>query len=198
MEFSEPSFVISVHGLKQLPESELPEIAFAGRSNVGKSSLLNRLLQRKNLVKVSGRPGKTQGLNYFLVSGAFYLVDLPGYGFAQVSKSMQAGWGELISAYLETRRQLCCVVVILDIRHEAKRRDNDLIMWLKSRRIPVLPVYTKADKLSGNKKTACARVLDAGHGFSKDQRVIFSARTGEGRDELVEKIAQFLPKAGAP
>jgi GTP-binding protein len=149
-------------------------------------------LQRKSLVKVSGRPGKTQGLNFFLVSESFHLVDLPGYGFSQVSKTMQAGWGELIGAYLETRRQLCCVVVILDIRHEAKSSDNDLIMWLKSRKIPVLPVYTKADKLSGNKKAACALVLDAGHGFAKDQRVIFSARTGEGRDELVEKISRFL------
>ena len=93
MEFTNPSFVISVHGLKQLPDTDLPEIAFAGRSNVGKSSLLNRLLQRKNLVKVSGRPGKTQGLNFFLVSESFHLVDLPGYGFAQVSKAMQAGWG---------------------------------------------------------------------------------------------------------
>ena len=90
MEFSNPSFVISVHGLKQLPDSGLPEIAFAGRSNVGKSSLLNALLRRKNLVKVSGRPGKTQGLNFFLVSDSIHLVDLPGYGFAHVSRSMKA------------------------------------------------------------------------------------------------------------
>jgi GTP-binding protein len=192
MEFSDPSFVISAHGLKQLPDSDLPEIAFAGRSNVGKSSLLNTLLKRKNLVKVSGRPGKTQGLNFFLVSDSFYLVDLPGYGFAQVSRSMQASWGELISSYLETRTQLCCVVVILDIRHEAKGHDNDLIMWLKNKKIPVLPVYTKADKLSGNKKEKCAGILDAGHGFSKDERVVFSAKTGEGRDALVEKISRFL------
>lgn len=192
MEFSNPSFVISVHSLKQLPDSNLPEIAFAGRSNVGKSSLLNTLLRRKNLVKVSGRPGKTQGLNFFLVSDSFHLVDLPGYGFAQVSRSMQASWGQLISAYLETRTQLRCVVVILDIRHEAKAHDNDLIMWLKNNKIPVLPVYTKADKLSGNKKERCAVVLDVGHGFRKDERVVFSAKTGEGRDVLTEKISRFL------
>ena len=192
MEFSNPSFVISVHGLKQLPDSGLPEIAFAGRSNVGKSSLLNALLRRKNLVKVSGRPGKTQGLNFFLVSDSIHLVDLPGYGFAHVSRSMKASWGQLISTYLETRTQLRCVVVILDIRHEAKAHDNDLIMWLKNKKIPVLPVYTKADKLSGNKKEKCAGILDAGHGFRKDERVVFSAKTGEGRDALTEKISRYL------
>ena len=192
MEFSNPSFVISVHGLKQLPDSDLPEIAFAGRSNVGKSSLLNALLRRKNLVKVSGRPGKTQGLNFFLVSDSIHLVDLPGYGFAHVSRSMKASWGQLISTYLETRTQLRCVVVILDIRHEAKAHDNDLIMWLKDKKIPVLPVYTKADKLSGNKKEKCAGILDAGHGFRKDERVVFSAKTGEGRDPLTEKISRYL------
>ncbi len=192
MEFNQSSFVISVHSLAQLPDSSLPEIAFAGRSNVGKSSLLNTLLKRKNLVKVSGRPGKTQGLNFFLVSESFHLVDLPGYGFAQVSRSMQASWGRLISAYLESRRQLRCVVVILDIRHEAKEQDNDLIMWLKEMKIPVLPVYTKADKLSGNKKQKCAAILDAGHGFRKDERVIFSAKTAEGRDILVEKMSRYL------
>ncbi len=197
MEFTDPNFVLSVHALSQLPDSELPEIAFAGRSNVGKSSLLNRLLQRKSLVKVSGRPGKTQGLNFFLVSEAFHLVDLPGYGFAQVSKKMQAGWGELIGRYLETRRQLCCVVVILDIRHEAKLQDSELILWLRNLKIPVIPVYTKADKLSGNRKAACARILDAGHGFTRDQRVVFSAKTGEGRDELLAKLSRFLPPAQA-
>jgi len=192
MDFIDASFVISVHGLGQLPDSDLPEIAIAGRSNVGKSSLLNALLKRKNLVKVSGRPGKTQGLNFFLVSGTFHLVDLPGYGFAQVSRSMQERWGQLISTYLESRKQLRCVVVILDIRHPAKGHDNDLIMWLKEMKIPILPVYTKADKLSGNKKQKCAVILDAGHGFRKEERVVFSAKTGEGRETLVERMSHYL------
>lgn len=194
MEFSNPQFIISAHSLKQLPDSDLPEIAFAGRSNVGKSSLMNQLLQRKKLVKISGRPGKTQALNFFLVSDLFHLVDLPGYGFARVSKTVQASWGELITSYLESRNQLCCVVVILDIRHEAKSHDNDLIMWLKQNNIPVLPVYTKADKLSRNQQGKCAKILDAGHGIRSDDRVIFSAKSGEGRENLIEKLSLCLSK----
>lgn len=196
MELTHPEFIVSAHSLRQLPDSTLPEIAFAGRSNVGKSSLLNALLGRKKLVKVSGRPGKTQGLNFFLISNAFYFVDLPGYGFARVSKSMQAAWGALISSYLETRSQLCCVVVIIDLRHEAKPHDNDLIMWLRRNNIPVIPVYTKADKLSGNKKNKFAKTLDAGHGINKGDRVIFSAKTGEGRENLVDKISRYLDPSG--
>jgi GTP-binding protein len=170
----------------------LPEIAFAGRSNVGKSSLINAILGRKNLVKVSGRPGKTQGLNFFLVSGCFHLVDLPGYGFAKVSKTMQAEWGELISAYLQNRNQLKCVVVIMDLRHEAKKQDSDLLSWLSTNGIPVIGVYTKADKLSRNKIEKHARALDAGHGIPAAKRVIFSSKSGLGRDRFVDLLAQHL------
>ena len=192
MKFENPSFVISAFSYQQLPDSTLPEIAFAGRSNVGKSSLLNTLLDRKKLVKVSGRPGKTQALNFFLVSESFYLVDLPGYGFARVSKSMQKTWGTLISSYLEQRDQLRCVVVIIDIRHEAKHHDNELIIWLKQNSIPVIPVYTKADKLSRGKREQNARMLDAGHGLNRHDRVIFSAKSGEGRQELIDKLTPYI------
>lgn len=192
MDFKNPQFVISVHHLKQLPDSDLPEIAFAGRSNVGKSSLINTILERKSLVKVSGRPGKTQGLNFFLVSERFHLVDLPGYGFAKVSKTMQAEWGTLISSYLEKRRQLRCVVVIMDIRHEAKRQDSDLINWLRSIGMPVVGVYTKADKLSRNKMEQHARALDAGHGLTPDSRVLFSSKDGLGKERLIESLANCI------
>ena len=130
MDFSKVEFLLSVHHLHQLPAAELPEIAFAGRSNVGKSSLMNTLIGRKRMVKVSARPGKTQGLNYFLVGDQLYLVDLPGYGFAKVPKVMQNNWQSLISSYLESRQTLKCVVVIIDIRHEAKIQDTQLIQWL--------------------------------------------------------------------
>ncbi|MBU4395934.1 MAG: ribosome biogenesis GTP-binding protein YihA/YsxC, partial [Proteobacteria bacterium] len=116
MNFVDIQFLLSVHSLSQLPVPSLPEIAFAGRSNVGKSSLMNTLVGRKSLVKVSGRPGKTQGLNFFEVADKVYLVDLPGYGYAKVAKGMQDNWQALITSYLESRKTLCCVVVIMDLR----------------------------------------------------------------------------------
>ena len=192
MEFKNPEFIISVHSLSQLPISTLPEVAFAGRSNVGKSSLLNTILGRRKLVKVSGRPGKTQGLNFFLVSDLFHLVDLPGYGFAKVSKSLQIGWGKLITSYIEERKQLSCVVVIMDIRHEAKKYDTDLMMWLKHMKIPLIAVYTKTDKLSGNQKEKHARLLDAGHGLKPSERILFSAKTGAGKEELLDKLSKYV------
>ena len=188
MNLNEATFQLSVHSLRQLPDADLPEIAFAGRSNVGKSSLLNALFNRKSFVKVSSKPGKTQGLNFFLVPGICHFVDLPGYGYAKVSKQMRAQWGGLISAYLETRAQLRLVVVIMDLRHEAKKQDRELLLWLKQQGIPFLAVYTKADKLSGNKRTHMASALDAGHGLSSEERVIFSATTKLGREELLSRL----------
>ena len=192
MDFNKVEFLLSVHRLKQLPPVELPEIAFAGRSNVGKSSLINTLIGRKSLVKVSSRPGKTQGLNYFRVGDDFFLVDLPGYGFAKVPKVMQNAWQSLISSYLESRESLKCVVVIIDVRHEPKNQDTQLIQWLNEKAIPCLPVYTKIDKLSGNEREKNANLLDAGHGIKSRDRVLFSAKTGQGRDDLIAALAGFL------
>lgn len=192
MEFNTVEFLLSVHSRQQLPEALLPEIAFAGRSNVGKSSLINTLIGRKSLVKVSARPGKTQGLNYFLVDDRFHLVDLPGYGYAKVPKAMQDGWQDLISTYLESRTTLRCVVVIIDIRHEPKQQDTQLLDWLKEKSIPRLPVYTKIDKLSGSLREKQARLLDAGHTIHPQERVLFSAKSGHGREQLLEKLGHFL------
>ncbi|MCG6929195.1 MAG: ribosome biogenesis GTP-binding protein YihA/YsxC [Desulfofustis sp.] len=195
MNFGEIQFLLSVHSLRQLPQSDLPEIAFAGRSNVGKSSLLNALFDRKNFVKVSSRPGKTQGLNYFHLPGVCNFVDLPGYGYAKVSKQTQEHWGKLITNYLESRKQLRCVVVIMDLRHEAKRRDRDLLMWLRQKQIRTLAVYTKADKLSGNSRSKQARQLDSGHGISADDRIVFSSVNRQGRDALIERLQTILIEA---
>ncbi|MGW8287173.1 MAG: ribosome biogenesis GTP-binding protein YihA/YsxC [Desulfobulbales bacterium] len=190
--FADVKFLTSVFDLKQLPPPEMPEIAFAGRSNVGKSSLLNRLIKRKNLVKTSARPGKTQSLNFFMLDHCIYLVDLPGYGYAKVSKKMQAAWQSLISEYLETRVNLKCVVVIVDLRHEIKIADLQLADWLRNHNKPYLLVYTKADKLSANQRSKNASLLDAGFGVAKSERLLFSAKTGMGREELLMVLDSFL------
>jgi len=190
--FADVKFLTSVYDLRQLPAPEFPEIAFAGRSNVGKSSLLNRLIKRRNLVKTSAKPGKTQSLNFFLVNNSIYLVDLPGYGYARVSKKMQGDWQELVTTYLSTRKNLKCVVVIVDLRHELKIGDLQLVDWLRSNRIPFLLVYTKADKLSANQRSKNAAVLDAGFGVLQSARVLFSAKSGLGRDNLLQILDSFL------
>jgi GTP-binding protein len=192
IQYQNTEFLLSVHKLSQLPETGLPEVAFAGRSNVGKSSLMNRLLGRKNFVKVSGKPGKTQALNFFEVDNLVYLVDLPGYGYAQVPKTMQAGWQRLISMYLEGRSTLRCVVVIIDIRHSPKKQDFQLLQWLRSKNITFLPVYTKADKLSANERSKNGALLDAGLSISSGQRILFSAKSGLGLDQLQESLENII------
>ena len=190
--FNDVNFLISVFDLKQLPTPDMPEIAFAGRSNVGKSSLINRLIKRRNLVKTSGKPGKTQSLNFFLLDNSLYLVDLPGYGYAKVSKKMQASWQTLITGYLESRENLKCVIVIVDLRHAMKIVDLQLVDWLRSRGVPFLLVYTKADKLSANQRSKNGAILDAGFGVSTSERLLFSAKTGMGRDSLIQSLDSFL------
>ena len=200
MHFGNVSFLLSAHTIGQLPPPDRPDIAFAGRSNVGKSSLINRLVNRTSLVKTSGKPGKTQSLNYFLVDEALYLVDLPGYGFARVSQETRRSWQGLISQYVETRPSLACVVVIMDLRHELKTLDRELIDWLRFHRIPFLPVYTKADKLSRNEQQKNAAVLDAGLTLTPAGRIVFSARTGQGVEELRQRLAAFAstPEEDSP
>ena len=190
--FTDVSFLTSVFDLKQLPAPDMPEIAFAGRSNVGKSSLINRFIKRKNLVKTSAKPGKTQSLNFFLLDDSVYLVDLPGYGYAKVSKKVQASWQTLITGYLESRENLKCVIVIVDLRHAMKIADLQLVDWLRSNGVPFLLVYTKADKLSANQRSKNGAILDAGFGVSPTERLIFSAKTGMGRDTLIEKLDSYL------
>ena len=185
-------FIKSVYKIAQLPEPEYPEFAFAGRSNVGKSSLINKLINRKNLVKISSRPGKTQSLNYFLASDTCYLVDLPGYGYAKVPKKMQQEWQGLIASYLENRQTLRCVVVIVDLRHSVKVQDLELVTWLRSRNIPLLLVYTKLDKLKKNDRQKHASRLDAGFSVQPRDRILFSAKTGHGKENLQKYLDQFL------
>ncbi|MDX2434066.1 MAG: ribosome biogenesis GTP-binding protein YihA/YsxC [Desulfobacterales bacterium] len=190
--FTYVSFLTSVFALKQLPDPDMPEIAFAGRSNVGKSSLMNRLIMRKNLVKTSAKPGKTQSLNFFLLDNSIYLVDLPGYGYAKVPKKVQASWQTLITGYLESRENLKCVIVIVDLRHAMKIADLQLVDWLRSNGVPFLLVYTKADKISTSQRSKNGAILDAGFGVSASERLLFSAKTGMGRDSLIQLLDSFL------
>ena len=148
------TFVCSNTRVDQLPKPDMPEYAFIGRSNVGKSSLINALTGNRQLAKTSQTPGKTQLINHFLINNTWYLVDLPGYGFAKTSKANRATWEKFIRRYLSTRENLQCVFVLVDSRHEPQKIDLDFCCWLGQQGIPFLLVFTKADKLSLSKANA--------------------------------------------
>lgn len=188
-------FAISVHRADQLPRGGLPEIAFLGRSNVGKSSLINTLLGRRRLVRVSAKPGCTRGLNFYLINGRWYFVDLPGFGYAGVSRTLQARWGRLIMEYLETRQNLRAVVFLLDARRQPGK--EELYLWevLTTRGRPVIPVLTKADKLKmGERPKALRRIMAALPSFAGKfpDFLWFSAYTQEGRDKLWRRLGEYL------
>jgi GTP-binding protein len=148
MEIHSAEFISSITRLSALPEKELPEMAFIGRSNVGKSSLINMLTSRKQLAKTSSTPGKTQTINHFLINEAWYLVDLPGYGFAQANKTIRSGFGKIIEDYVLKSKNLACLFVLIDVRLKPQPIDVSFITWAGSKEIPLALLYTKADKLS--------------------------------------------------
>jgi GTP-binding protein len=150
MEIKSAEFVMSNSDVKKCPKNLLPEYAFIGRSNVGKSSLINMLTNRKNLAKTSGRPGKTQLINHFLINKNWYLVDLPGYGYARVSKSAKKTFQKFITQYFSLREQLVSAFVLVDIRHDAQPIDLEFMQWLGENGIPFSIIFTKADKLKPN------------------------------------------------
>jgi GTP-binding protein len=180
----------SVTGWK--PVSDLPEIAFSGRSNVGKSSLLNKLVRRKALARVSGTPGKTREINFFRVNDAFHLVDLPGYGYARVSKAARYTWRPLIEGYLQTSEHLRGVVQLIDARHAPSSDDLRMMDFLASLGVPTIVVATKVDKLSRAERGPTLAALAARLGIEDEQLIPFSARTGEGRDELAQAVVSLL------
>jgi len=174
------------------PESSLPEIAFAGRSNVGKSSLLNALVRRKSFARVSRTPGRTREINFFRVNNAFVLVDLPGYGYARISKEQKAEWKPLIEAYLRRTSQLRGIVLLLDIRREPSDDDRAMLNFLAELEVPTIVALTKTDKLS--KLAARERVAEISGALSleSDQVIPFSVNSGEGRVELLEAITDLV------
>lgn len=150
MEIKQAEFVSSETDVRKCPPAGKPEFAFIGRSNVGKSSLLNMLTARKNLAKISNKPGKTQTINHFIINGNWYLVDLPGYGYASVSKEKRAGFGKIIEHYILQRETLTCLFILLDARLEPQKIDLEFIQWSGEKEIPLCLVFTKADKLTKN------------------------------------------------
>jgi len=181
------------HGWR--PESSLPEVAFAGRSNVGKSSLLNALVRRKSFARVSRTPGRTREINFFRVNNTFVLVDLPGYGYARISKARKAEWRPMIESYLRRTTQLRGMVLLLDIRREPSEDDRAMLDFLADLGVPTIVALTKADKL--NKADARQKVVDVSRSLAlePEQVIQFSAHSGEGRVELLEAITQLVEKA---
>lgn len=178
-------FVGSFTSISQMPSNTLPHIAFAGRSNVGKSTLLNSLVGQRKLARTSKTPGRTQALNFFLIDDRYYFVDLPGYGYARAPLKMRREWGTLVDNYVNNVDNLCGMIFLVDCRRDLSEDDKTLLDWLDAKRIPFLPVLTKADKLSRSALLKKGEELKISLGV---RPVFFSAPRGLGKDELVEKI----------
>jgi len=193
MKISSVEFVKSVVDVKNVPKDNLKEVAFAGRSNVGKSTLINCLINRKKLVKTSSTPGKTRQLNFFRINQRFYFVDLPGYGFAKVSKQERQRWQKLIENYLTNNSKLSGVVSIIDMRLGPTKLDLQLLEWLNSFELPVILVATKSDKLSKSRVTNQLRKYNKeASPYINDQIVPFSAVNGNGKKELWHEIGNLM------
>jgi len=194
LEITSAEFVKSAVSSDQYPAVDMPEVAFAGRSNVGKSALINCLVRRKKLVRTSCTPGRTQLINFFAINDSFRFVDLPGYGYAKVSQSMRAAWGRMIETYLGSRKNLRGIVHIMDLRHPPSPEDINFWSWLQRQKIRAIPVLTKADKLPRSKWDSLARSAGQTLGTSESDLIVFSAQTRQGRDELLQRLMDLLGK----
>lgn len=192
MKINTAEFVISNSDVSKCPAERLPEYAFIGRSNVGKSSLINMLTNHKNLAKTSGKPGKTQLINHFKINSNWFLVDLPGYGYARVSKKTKEVFQKFITDYFEKREQLVCAFVLIDIRHEAQKIDLEFLTYLGETEVPFCIIFTKADKISRGRAeqhvAAYRKALLANNWEEMPQYFITSSEDGTGRDALLAYI----------
>jgi GTP-binding protein len=184
-------FVISAVKPTQYPPPDYPEVAFAGRSNVGKSSLINTLVNRKRLVKTSATPGRTQLINFFRVNNRLSLVDLPGYGYAKVPPAVKKKWGPMVETYLSGRSGLAAVVLLMDVRRTPREEEFRMIDWLAHYRIAMIPVLTKADKLSKIKQKKQLQAIARSLYISDGELILFSAKNRLGKDALWRRIAQY-------
>jgi GTP-binding protein len=193
VKISSAKYVLSAVKPSQWPEGDLPEIALAGRSNVGKSSLINTLLNRKNLARTSQKPGKTQTLNYYLINDIFYFVDVPGYGYAQVSKSERAAWARMLETYFTENRNLRGVVQLVDFRHPPSKDDIQMYEYLKYFQIPTIVAATKSDKISKGRHQKHKKIIREGlQMVADDPLVVFSSFNGTGKEELWQEIEKYL------
>ncbi len=197
MKITEAEYIISAVSAKQYPPENEPEFVLAGRSNVGKSSLINKIVNRKSLARTSSQPGKTQTLNFYHINKAWYFVDLPGYGYARISKEIRATWAKFINDYLELRRQIAGIILIVDIRHTPSADDRALFEWLGHSNIPFLVVATKADKISRGQWSKHKLMIQKGLNTDPEVPVVvFSTQSGVGLAELdswIEgRIADYL------
>lgn len=177
----------------KIPDNRLPEIAFAGKSNVGKSSLINALMNRKSLARTSAQPGKTQTINFYNINDAMYLVDLPGYGYAKVSESEKEKWGEMIENYLHNSRQLRAVFLLIDIRHAPSANDRIMYEWIEYQGYEPIIIATKLDKIKRSQIQKQVKLIREGLGMEKDSILIpFSAQSKQGREEIWELMDEIL------
>ncbi|MCM3692226.1 MULTISPECIES: ribosome biogenesis GTP-binding protein YihA/YsxC [Neobacillus] len=185
--------VISAVRPAQYPETDLPEFALAGRSNVGKSSFINKMLNRKGLARISSKPGKTQTLNFYLINEILHFVDVPGYGYAKVSKSERAAWGKMIETYFTSREQLRAAVLIVDLRHPPTQDDVMMYDFLKHYDIPCVVIATKADKIPRGKWQKYLKVTKETLDIDEnDHIVLFSSETGEGKDKAWSILQSYM------
>lgn len=187
LKYETARYEVSYGTIAQLPKPTTPEVSFVGRSNVGKSSLLNRLLGRKQLARVSSVPGKTANINFFDVDGVKF-VDLPGYGYAKVSHTEKQRWADLIGGYFEQERSFNLVISLVDIRHEAQKLDLQMVDFLTEAELPFVVALTKADKITRNKQSQAAAALRSSFGLAQEQIIVTSSETGLGIDELRRRI----------
>ncbi|MDY7034343.1 MAG: ribosome biogenesis GTP-binding protein YihA/YsxC [Thermodesulfobacteriota bacterium] len=196
MKITSAEFVISAWRSSDYPKCSLPEVAFAGRSNVGKSSLINVLVNRKKLVKTSSTPGKTQSINFFNINNTIMFVDLPGYGFAKVPMSVRKRWKPLVEGYLKGRKTLQLTLLILDVRRTPSEEDISLLDWFNFYRIPTVVVLSKIDKLSKSKLKKQIELMRKSLPFEPEKIVPFSAVTRDGKEEIWKHILNSVDKEG--
>jgi GTP-binding protein len=193
MKITSADIVISAVKPEQYPELDLPEFALAGRSNVGKSSFINKMLNRKNLARTSSKPGKTQTLNFYLINEEFHFVDVPGYGYAKVSKSERAAWGKMIETYLTKREQLRAVVLIVDLRHPPTKDDVMMYQFLKHYDLPCIIINTKADKVPKSKWQKHIKITKETLELDpNDTIILFSSETGYGKDQAWDVLNSLM------